>query len=158
MLVKTTATKTCKRAPGPGAIKKTDWRPLATKRLEGRKIVLHTDSARSYKMRIPGVVHDSVRHCKKRVKVGKKWVWKKPVYVRLAKHVLPDGSKLTVKAGTQVIDRTWRFLRAHLRGLNSRPGAFRLSAAIRSAQWLYWKRGADLWKETGVLLKATSWR
>ena len=54
----------------------------------------------------PGVVHDSVRHSKKRVKVGRKWVWKKPTYTKLVTHVLPDTKKkLRVKTGTQIIDR-----------------------------------------------------
>lgn len=38
---------TVKRAPGPGAMRKADWRPLGSKRLKDRNVVLHTDSARS---------------------------------------------------------------------------------------------------------------
>ena len=36
-----------KRGPGPEAIHKIDWTPLADKHLAGRKVVLHTDSAKS---------------------------------------------------------------------------------------------------------------
>ncbi len=100
VLVRTRASKTRARAPGPGAIKKVDWIPIATKYLQGRHIVLHTDRAKSYNMRFDGVVHDSVRHCKKRVKVQGKWTWTNPVYVRLSTQTLPDGSKLRTTAGT----------------------------------------------------------
>ena len=99
MLDKTNSTKTSKKAPGPGAIKKTDWQPLAKQYLQDRKVILHTDSARSYKTRVPGVLHDSVVHCKKRVKVQGKWVGKKPNYTKIVIHKLADGRKLKVKAG-----------------------------------------------------------
>ena len=69
-----------KRAPGPGAIRKMEWGPLAKKHLQGRQVILHTDAAKSYKTKINGVLHDNVRHCKKRVKVAGKFVWKAPVY------------------------------------------------------------------------------
>ena len=62
---------TVKNAPGPGAIRKVDWLPLGVKHLKDRKVVLHTDSARSYKLKLSGVVHDSVVHCKKRMKIRK---------------------------------------------------------------------------------------
>ena len=41
-----------KRAPGPGAIHKTDWTPLAGKHLADRKVVLHTDSAKSCRTKV----------------------------------------------------------------------------------------------------------
>ena len=62
---------TVKNAPGPGAIRKVDWLPLGVKHLKDRKVVLHTDSARSYKLKLSGVVHDSVVHCKERMKIRK---------------------------------------------------------------------------------------
>ncbi|CAK9077499.1 Uncharacterized protein SCF082_LOCUS37170, partial [Durusdinium trenchii] len=34
-----------------GAIRKMEWRPLATKHLQDRAIVLHTDAAKSYKLK-----------------------------------------------------------------------------------------------------------
>ncbi|OLP94259.1 hypothetical protein AK812_SmicGene23735 [Symbiodinium microadriaticum] len=34
------------RSPGPGPIRKRDWKPVAKQYLEGRRIVLHTDGAR----------------------------------------------------------------------------------------------------------------
>ena len=71
------------------------------------KVVLHTDSAKSYKLnfKLSGVIHDAVVHCKKRVKVKGKMQWLKPRYTRVVKHKLPGGKKLAVKAGTQHIDR-----------------------------------------------------
>jgi hypothetical protein len=72
-----------RRAPGPGAIRKVEWYPLATKHLQDRSVVLHTDAAKSYKLKMSGVLHDHVRHCKKRMKVKGKWIWKLPSYVRV---------------------------------------------------------------------------
>ena len=101
------------RAPGAGAIRKVDWQPLATKRLLNSHVVLHTDSAKSYKARVKGVLHDAVVHCKKKTQspCGKKTQWRSPQYVRVVNHKLPNGKTLKVKAGTQHIDRAWRFLK-----------------------------------------------
>ena len=46
-LMKLNASLTKTRAPGPGAIKKTDWKPFAAKHLANRHVILHMDSARS---------------------------------------------------------------------------------------------------------------
>ena len=56
---------TVARAPRPGAIRKVDWKPLALKHLANKHIILHTDSARSYRMNIAGAVHDAVVHKKR---------------------------------------------------------------------------------------------
>ena len=150
--------KTAKRAPGPGAIKKVDWEPVAKKYLANRKIILHTDRAKSYKVRIPGVLHDSVRHCKKRVKVKGKWIWKNPYYSKTVTHKIPGGKTLKVKSGSQVIDRAWRFIREHIKGFSKKPGDNRFAAAIRSAQWFYWNSEKDLWAETATMLKELKYR
>ena len=105
---------TVKRAPGPGAIRKVDRKPLAVKHLQDRKIVLHSDSAKSYKLKLSGMVHDAVVHCKKRVKVKGKYQWLKPKYTHVVKHKLPDGRQLSVNAGTQHIDCAWRYLKDRL--------------------------------------------
>lgn len=154
LLTRLNPAMTVKRAPGPGAIRKVDWRPLGVKHLQDRKVVLHSDSARSYKLKLPGVVHDSVVHCKKRIKVNGKYVWVKPKYVKVSARKLPNGKKLQVKAGTQHIDRAWRFLKDRL-DLNQflAPGTVGLRAKIRSAQYEYWHRGDDLWVHTGLLVK-----
>ena len=39
--------KTKMSAPGPGAIRKRDWAPIANKHLKGRRVFLHTDGARA---------------------------------------------------------------------------------------------------------------
>ena len=70
---------THKRAPAPGAVRKDDWVKIANAWLKDRSIILHTDSARSYRTKIRGVLHDAVIH-------QGKWVWKSPTFVRLAKH------------------------------------------------------------------------
>ena len=36
------------RAPGPGAVRKVEWLPLAKKHLQGNHVIFHTDAARSY--------------------------------------------------------------------------------------------------------------
>ena len=141
---------TVKNAPGPGAIRKVDWLPLGVKHLKDRKVVLHTDSARSYKLKLSGVAHDSVVHCKKRMKIRGKYQWVKPKYVTLKTHKLPNGEKIVRKAGTQHID-AWRFLKERLdlhQSLSPRTAALR--AKIRSAQL---HRGDDLWLHTGLLVK-----
>ncbi|CAK0890777.1 unnamed protein product [Prorocentrum cordatum] len=119
-------------APGPGAIKKTDWAPFLKRRLENRKVILHSDGARSYKTRASGLVRDHVVHCKKRKKIGRKWVWLKPVYSKVVTHKLPDGSKIRVRAGAQIIDRAWG----------------RIAASVRSAQFENWNKGKDMWAAT----------
>ena len=109
--------KAKRRAPGPGPIRKRDWAPMASKWLKHRRVILHADGARSYKMKVDGVLHDWVVHKKKRVRVGGKWAWLKPAFTKIRYHDVPDQSKpsgtkrLWVKCGTQVIDRAWGDLR-----------------------------------------------
>ena len=98
------------RAPGPGAVPKVEWKPLAAKWLKDRQVILHTDSAKSYASKISGVLHDRVVHKKKRVKVNGKFKWVAPTYVKI------PGTKKTlrVKSGTQIVDRCWRYLKERL--------------------------------------------
>ena len=63
---------TAPRAPGPGPIRKHDWSDIGKKLLRDRHVVLHTDGARAYKLRIPGVMHCNVVHKKKRITINKK--------------------------------------------------------------------------------------
>ena len=144
---------TARRAPGPGAIRKMEWRPLATKHLQDRAIVLHTDAAKSYKLKVSGVLHDQVRRCKKRVKVKGKWVWKMPTYVKIATHKDPKtGRQFKTKGGTQIIDRAWRFLKDRIQlNQHCRVGSPLLRLKIRSAQYEYWHRNSDLWTASGTL-------
>lgn len=142
------------RAPGPGAIKKCDWKPFLAKRLENRRIALHSDGARSYRLRAAGVVHDRVVHSKKRVKRGGKWVWLKPKFSKRVTHTLPNGSKLVVKAGTQIIDRAWQFIKRHIGSRTFKPRSPALAARVRSAQWCYWNKGKDQWRATGDMLRS----
>ncbi|CAJ1420332.1 unnamed protein product [Effrenium voratum] len=92
------------------ANKNVDWKPIALTWLQNRRVVLHSDSARSYRLKVPGVLRDAVAHKKKRVKKGNTHVWVKPSYVKISKHKLPDGRLLKTKSGTQIIDRVWRFI------------------------------------------------
>ena len=126
---------------------------MAKQYLKNRKIILHTDRAKTYQMRIEGMLHDSVRHCKKRIKVNGKWVWKNPVYSKVVSHKLPNGGSIKVRSSSQIIDRTWRSIRSHLSGYSKRPGASSFASRVRSAQWVYWNRNKGLWTETATLLK-----
>ena len=72
------APKLAVKAPGPGAIRKLEWKTLGNKLLHNRRIVLHTESAKSYKLKIEGVIHDHVVHAKNRVEVDGKFRWLKP--------------------------------------------------------------------------------
>ena len=103
VLRKLNPARTVRRAPGPGAIRKSDWQPFAQRFLANRKVILHTDSARSYRLKLPGMVHDAVVHKKRKVKKNGKWIWLRPTFVRVAKHKLPDGNTVTCKAGTQIL-------------------------------------------------------
>ncbi|CAE7239342.1 unnamed protein product [Symbiodinium sp. CCMP2592] len=92
------------RSPGPGPIKKCDWKPIADKRLKDKQVLLHTDSARAYNSKTRGVLHASVVHKKRQVSVGGRWVWQQPTYVKLRKVLLPINKRLTVKIRTQIVD------------------------------------------------------
>jgi len=100
------------------------------------------------------VVHDRVVHSKKRVKRGGKWVWLKPKFSKRVTHTLPNGSKLVVKAGTQIIDRAWQFIKRHIGSRTFKPRSPALAARVRSAQWCYWNKGKDQWRATGDMLRS----
>ena len=69
VLIRLPSTATCKRAPGPGAVKKESWLKVANTWLKNRNIILHTDSARSYKAKIAGF--SKTRWSTKRSESGK---------------------------------------------------------------------------------------
>lgn len=108
---------TAKRSPGPGPITRRDWAPIAARHLKDREVILHTDRARAYKMKINGVIHDNVVHKKKKVIVKGKARWVKPHYTKVYVHKLPNGKEVKVRAGTQIIDRFWGMLRQTLRNI-----------------------------------------
>ena len=101
-----------KRAPGPGAIRKVERAPLAKTYLQDKQVILHTDAAKTYKMHIPGVVHDNVIHAKKRVKINGKWRWQNPSYVRIVTHKVPGVKKpIKCKAGSRSLTKLGSFWR-----------------------------------------------
>ena len=121
--------------------------------LKGKDVILHTDAAKSYKWKIPGVVRDNVVRGKKKVKIHGKWKWQAPNYVRIVAHKVPGQKGLVrCKAGTQIIDRAWRFLKDHVQiNQASRVGSAALRAMLRSAKYEYWYRNRDVWIATGTL-------
>lgn len=144
---------TASRSPGPGPITKRDWKPVAKKFLEGRDVILHTDGAKAYTMKIKGVFHDNVVHKKKKMTVNGKQVWVNPKYTKVWTHQLPNGKALKVKAGTQIIDRFWGNLRAYLKYAPRKVGSITLARKVRAAQWTYWHRIQNMWSATGHMLK-----
>jgi hypothetical protein len=148
---------TKRRSPGPGPIKKTDWQPVAKKLLTNKKVILHTDGAKSYRLKtshVDGIIHDWVVHKKKKKMVRGKAVWIRPKYVQLFQHKLPCGKVIRAKGGTQIIDRVWSFLRDHIGKRTCKVQSTPMRNRIRSAQWCYWHRGEDLWLETGKMLQS----
>ena len=143
------------QSSGPGPVRKVEWKPLAQKWLQGRQIILHTDSAKSYKLQVPDVLRDRVVHKKKRVKVGTKFRWIAPKYVEMQRRKVPGSKKvIKCKSGTQFIDRCWKFLKERLNiNQHTRVGSQFLKLQLRSAQYEYWRRGQDLWIDTGVLVQ-----
>ena len=130
-----------------------EWKDFGGDLLGGRKVILHTDSAKSYKMHLDGVLHDRVIHCKKRVVSKGKFLWLQPKYVQLVTHKVPGSSKtIRVKAGTQIIDRCWRFLKSRIRmNQHTNAGSKLLRSRLRSAQYEYWLKNSDLWVDCGRL-------
>jgi len=118
-----------------------------------RKVILHADGARAYKLKVPDVIHDNVVRKKKLVKIKGKATWVKPHYTKVYKHNLPDGKQVVVKAGAQIIDRFWGLLRQSLKFINRKPGSALLQRKIRSLQWVYWNRGKNMWQATGAMLQ-----
>ena len=161
ILMKLKPKKTTKRAPGPGAIRLRDWKPFAKRKLKDSNIILHTDGAKTYKLKIRGMLHDHVVHSRKKLRIKGKIVkrngnivWIKPHYTKVFTHTLPNGKTIKVQGGTQIIDRFWRKLRASLKGNSSRVGSLALRRRIRSAQWDHWQQKKDKWAMTGEMLRA----
>ena len=121
----------------------------------GCSVLWHTDSAKSYKATVPGVLHDRVIHKKQRIKVGTKFRWIAPKYVEMQCHKVPIAKRIiNAKSGTQIIDRCWRCLKERLIiNKNCRVGSRMLKMKLRSAQYEYWCRGQDLWITTGTLIQ-----
>ena len=129
---------TSDRAPGPGPIRLSDWRPIAEDWLRGAKVILHSDSAKAYSMPIEDVIGTKVVHQKKKID----GVWKKPYFTQKMTVRTPDGCLVSTQAGTQWIDGVWRLLRQGVRG-HSGDRAL-LYHQLRMAQWRYWNQKTDL--------------
>ena len=50
--------------PWPWSHAEVDWQPMAEKWLKDRRVILHSDSAKSYRLKVAGVLHDAVVHQK----------------------------------------------------------------------------------------------
>ena len=126
---------------------------MAKKHLQNRMVILHSDGARTYKLKVPGLLHDMAIHKKKLVIRNGQRIWLNPKYSELRTHTTPDNTTVHVKTGTQIIDRFWQHLRSHLGRMKRTTGSSTLEARIRSAQFTYWYKGKDLWLKTGDMLE-----
>jgi hypothetical protein len=85
-----------------------------------------------------------------------KATWMKPQYTKVYNLTLPNGKKVAVKSGTQVIDRFWQHLRKTLNKVSRVPGNAAMTRKIRSAQYTYWFRRQNMWKKAGDMLSSLS--
>ena len=149
--------KTGVRAPGPGAIRKQEWKSLAQKYLMNRNVILHTDGAKSYRQYIAGMLHDWAVHQKKLVVKHGVRTWLKPKYSVVVAHTLPNSSTLRVKSGSQIIDRFWSHLRTFTKSRSrASPGTQSLRRRVRMAQWTYWHHSKALWSHAGRAIAGTT--
>lgn len=65
--------------------------------VKGRDVILHTDGAKTYRMKLRGVLRDNVALTKKSDGVKGKPVWVKPHFAKMCQHKLPHGKRVTVK-------------------------------------------------------------
>ena len=63
-------------------------------------MIRRTDSTKSYRMRVEGVLHDPVIYCKNRMRVRGVWKWLNPRYVKVVEHKHP-GSKKKIRVKAQ---------------------------------------------------------
>ena len=54
----------------------------------------------------------TVSRTKSLFKIGGKYVWQVPTFVKLSTHKLPIGKTIRRKAGTQIVDRAWHLSQA----------------------------------------------
>ena len=142
------ARRTRIRSPGPGPLTRELWIPIAAKWLQGKKVILLTDSARAYTAEIPGVRNAPVVH--KLKKVGGRWI--KPQYVVQEEVKLDDGSSMLIKKGTQYIDGFWKHLKKQLKNSTKHDNKT-VDEHLRCAQWRMWHQGQDMWLEAGKLIQ-----
>ena len=104
------------KGPWPRSYQKGWMEAFGKEALKDRCVILHTDAAKSYRLRMPGVLHDHVRHCKKRQKIKGKWVWKAPTYVKMSVRKDPKtGCQIKTKGGAQIVDCAWRYLKERIK-------------------------------------------
>ena len=89
---------------------------------------------------------------------GAKMGWQPPTFARSAKHKLPDGRKITVKAGTQVIVRAWHWLKERLQiNHSTMTGSHQLASKIKAAQHECRQRSGDMWASTVAPFSPGTW-
>ena len=130
------------KSPGPGPIQSKVWNEIAKQKVDGRGIILHSDSARAYLRPYKRMAHTRVVHCRK----WKNGAWTKPHFTKNFV-VKCDHTKKAVRGGTQIIDGVWRLLRKGKWGVHG--DGKDLNASVRWTQWRYWKQNQDLFQALG---------
>ena len=74
-------------------------------------------------------------------------------FTKVYKLKMPNKKTLKVKSGTQIIDRFWGHLQAHVKYTQRKPGNVILRRKIRAAQFTYWTKGQNAWKAAGNMLQ-----
>ena len=129
------------RAPGPGPLRKRDWEPIYKKYVDGKKVILHTDSARAYESFTEGIGKTRVVH---QIKQDADGNWMKPHFTQVERVQVSDTEVVSVVAGTQYIDGFWRILRRAILAHHGSDEA--LTRRVRIAQWRYWTMHLDRWQ------------
>eukprot|EP00971_Amphidinium_carterae_P197228 3914625-Amphidinium_carterae.1 len=142
--------KTKERAPGPGPIRKKEWGEIAEKTLHPltEPIVMHTDSAKAYNLKIQNVHHTPVIHQKKTIN----GVWYHPCVVRKVRMTIAKKNRVFM-AGTQTVDGLWQAIREECEArVSGHPD--HIERFVRLAQFKYWSSGINSMEALGPSVTA----
>ena len=64
-----------------------------------------------------------------------------------------DQDRLWVKTGTQIIDNSWKRLRATIPQSTIAEDSI-IDSAVREFQWFYWNGEVDKWRAVGELFSS----
>eukprot|EP00971_Amphidinium_carterae_P257636 5114106-Amphidinium_carterae.1 len=134
--------KTRERAPGPGPIRKKEWGEIAEIALQPltEPIIMHTDSAKAYNLKIFNVHHTRVIH---------QWSLVSSM-LREEGEAHDCEEKRVFWAGTQTIDGLWQALWEECKSrVTGEPD--HVNGFIRVAQFKHWCSGGPCHGRVGPL-------
>ena len=130
------------RAPGPGPLLLKVWEKISKQYItKNKRLIIHTDAARAYRKPIDGTLHTAIMHQMKKID----GVWVKPQFTRREDLELPDGTILTVRAGTQFVDGLWCVIKREIKNSRRNSNPDLVDKLIRVVQWRYWNQAKDLY-------------